>query len=525
MSDDSPKEARTNTSTVDLEPRPGSPEEAAVFDSLQARFPDMYRRVFSDPKEPRTVVVIPSMSLDQRELVKIPGAIHYEERMLCLLMLLRLPRTQLIYVTSTPLDAAVIDYYLHLLPGIPGMHARKRLHLISCEDPSLTPLSQKILDRPSKLEELRRSIQHPESAHMTCFNSSHLERTLAVQLAIPMYACDPALSHLGNKSESRRLFRQVGMDIPRGHEDLRDRADLAEAVLALSKATPPPTRAVIKLNDGFSGEGNAVIDLDGLADVDFPEKEIHRRITNELGFVAQDESWEPYEVKLETMGGIIEEMIDVRGARSPSVQMRIDPLGEVQTVSTHDQILAGPNGQVYEGCTFPARAGYRSDLHDAGRRVGSVLRDIGVLGRFGIDFISVPEGDGWRNYAIEINLRKGGTTLPYLMLEFLTDGSYDWEEGVFRTPTGDTRSYYATDNLVDPRYKGLRPDELIDIAVYEGLHYHATAQTGVVFHLLGAVTDHGKIGMLSIAPTRKGAKAQYREAVTTLDRATRVVST
>ena len=49
----------------------------------------------------------------------------------------------------------------------------------------------------------------------------------------------------------------------------------------------------------------------------------------------------------------------------------------------------------------------------------------GALGRFGIDFVSVRRGDRWESVAIEINLRKGGTTHPFLMLQFLTGGAYD----------------------------------------------------------------------------------------------------
>ena len=38
-------------------------------------------------------------------------------------------------------------------------------------------------------------------------------------------------------------------------------------------------------------------------------------------------------------------------------------------------------------------------------------------------------------YAIELNLRKGGTTHPYLTLQFLTDGVYDAQRALFLTPT------------------------------------------------------------------------------------------
>ncbi|MDQ3846639.1 MAG: hypothetical protein M3342_21900, partial [Bacteroidota bacterium] len=50
----------------------------------------------------KTVIIIPSLTLDQEILEKISGINYYEERMLCLLMLLRMPQTHVIYITSMP---------------------------------------------------------------------------------------------------------------------------------------------------------------------------------------------------------------------------------------------------------------------------------------------------------------------------------------------------------------------------------------------------------------------------------------
>ena len=52
-------------------------------------------------------------------------------------------------------------------------------------------------------------------------------------------------------------------------------------------------------------------------------------------------------------------------------------------------------------------------------------------------FMVVRGPDGaWHSYAIEINLRKGSTTHPFLTLQFLTQGNFDEKEGVFRAPNG-----------------------------------------------------------------------------------------
>src|SRR5215218_8708503 len=145
-------------------PPPGSAEELRRFAQIQERLVPLFRRVYPearfrpDPSVPQTVVVIPSLSLDVEELAKISGVHHYEERMLCMLMLLRMPRTHLVYVTSQPVAATIIDYYLHLLPGIPVSHARRRLTLLSCHDASNAPLTQKILERPRLLERIRAAI-------------------------------------------------------------------------------------------------------------------------------------------------------------------------------------------------------------------------------------------------------------------------------------------------------------------------------------------------------------------------------
>ena len=150
-------------------------------------------------------------------------------------------------------------------------------------------------------------------------------------------------------------------------------------------------------------------------------------------------------------------------------------------------------------------------------QVARVLAKKGVLGRFGGDFVSVRDHGGWRHLAIEINLRKGGTTHPFLMLQFLTDGRYDTEKGAFLTPGGQPRCYYASDNLESERYRGLTPYDLVDIAVVNGLHFHAATGEGVAFHLIGALSEFGKLGVVCIGQTHERADTLYRRTVEVLN--------
>src|ERR671917_2977610 len=502
-------------------PEPGSAEELRRFAQIQERLEPLARRLVSDPSTPQTVVVDPSLTLDSEELAKISGVHHYEERLLCMLMLLRMPRTNLVFVTSQPIATAIVDYFLHLLPGVPLRHARRRLTLLSCHDASDEPLTKKILERPRLIERIRAAIPDTGAAHMSCFNSTALERSLAVRLDIPLYGNDPELNYLGTKSGSRELFREAGVPLPDGFERLRDADDIAGALAELKRRKPGLRRAAIKLDEGFSGEGNAVFPYDGAPEGRDLARWVRDELPRRIRFEAHGETWERYYHKFTEMGGIVECFVEGEEVRSPSVQCRVDPLGEASIISTHDQVLGGPSGQVFLGSTFPADAKYSRDIKEAGRRVAEVLRQRGTLGRFAIDFISVKRGERWEHAAIEINLRKGGTTHPYLLLQFLTDGTYDPENGLYCTPTGQTCYYYASDNLQSPAYKGLTPDDLVDISVEQGLHFDGAAQQGVVFHLIGALSEFGKLGTVCIGDSRENAKKFYRDTVAVLDREAR----
>ena len=123
----------------------------------------------------------------------------------------------------------------------------------------------------------------------------------------------------------------------------------------------------------------------------------------------------------------------------------------------------------------------------------------------------------WKHYALEVNLRKGGTTHPYLMLQFLTDGEYNPDKGTYFTANGQPRFYFASDNLRSDEYGGLTPHDLIDIAMINDLHYDGSSQEGVMFHLIGALSQFGKLGVVCIGSSSERAKYFYNETVKVLN--------
>jgi hypothetical protein len=483
------------------------------FDALQARMAGVWDTMRLN-YEDESVVVVPSISVDRA--VARSGSLTqaYEERFLFLLVLLRQPRLRMVYVTSMPVAPEIIEYYLALLPGVIPSHARARLSLVSVNDSSPRTLSEKLLERPRLLRRIAALVPNPERSHLIPYNTTELERDIALSLGIPMYGADPRLAALGSKSGCRRLFADVGVPHPLGAENLYSLADVADAVLTLRAERPSMDSVIVKLNEGVSGDGNAVVRLAGLPEPGArgePE-EVAKRL-QEMELESAETPFDAYTAKLAEGGGIVEERITGQELRSPSVQLRVLPGGDVELLSTHDQLLGGASGQSYLGCLFPAAPEYARLITGHAAAIGQYLAQRGALGRFAVDFVVVRDGRGaWSPYAIELNLRKGGTTHPFLTLQFLTDGRYDAASALFLTPRGSEKHLVATDHLESDLLRGLLPSDLFDIVARHGLHFDQSRQQGVVFHMISCLTEHGRVGLTAVGDSPAEATRRYRDA-------------
>jgi pheganomycin biosynthesis PGM1-like protein len=486
-------------------------ERSARFARLQGRLVPVWNSMrLNEPGE--SLVVVPSIAPPPGDTgIVVQG---FEERMLFLLLLLRQPRLQLIYVTGRPIAEGIVDYYLALLPGVIPRHARSRLHLIATHDGSPRPLSTKLLERPRILTAIRDRIPDPSLCHLVPFTTTTAERDLALALGIPLYGADPRLLPFGTKTGCRRLFAETGVQHPLGYEDVQDLDGVVVALASMRAQKPGVTQAIVKHNDGVAGRGNAVVDLRGLPAPGAPDEAAElRRRAEAMEFEDERVTLPDYVAQLSAGGGIVEERISGVELRSPSVQLRVTPLGEVQLLSTHDQLLGGQSGQSYLGCRFPADFAYAQAITREAVKIGARLAEEGVLGRFAIDFVVVRDTAGaWSPFAIELNLRKGGTTHPFLTLQFLTGGSYDPTTALFTAPSGREKHLVATDHLESELLRGLTLDDLFDIAVRNRMHFDPASQVGVVFHMMSMLSELGRIGLTAVGDSPDQADAGYRRA-------------
>jgi hypothetical protein len=142
--------------------------------------------------------------------------------------------------------------------------------------------------------------------------------------------------------------------------------------------------------------------------------------------------------------------------------------------------------------------------------IGESLADLGALGRFAVDFVVVRDENGeWESYAIEINLRMGGTTHPFQILQFLTEGCFYPGDGVFRAPSGQEKYYTASDHLESTLYRAFTPNDLFDIVIRHGLHFDQASQTGVLLHMLPTVGENGRFGVVAVGNSAGEADKLY----------------
>ena len=446
---------------------------------------------------------MPSFSLDPVLLSHYADRIPaLEQRFLVCLLLLASPATRVAFLTATAPPRYAVDAFLNLLPDTARANAEERCLIVAVGDASPRPLAEKLLERPDLVEAVRQ-FADDRPAMIEPWNVTPAERDLAIALDMPMHGSAPELWRLATKSGSRRLFRDEGVPLPDGVEGVANSAQVVSAIVALRSRNRLLAAVVVKLDDSVSGDGNAVIDLSGLpAPGSGDERDaVAARLLALPGW---------YMEQLAAAPGIVETRIDGVDFRSPSCQATVTPEGEVRVLSTHEQVLGGHSGQVYQGCIGPADVEYATELGSHGAIVGARLAREGVVGRFSVDFAAVRGGAGWDVYALEINLRKGGTTHPFAAARWLREMEYDPGAGRFTAADGHNVCYVATDNLLDPAWKTtLSPETALDAVHGAGLAFSRGARRGVVLHMLSCLPIDGRLGLTAIGETLDEARDLY----------------
>ncbi len=94
------------------------------------------------------------------------------------------------------------------------------------------------------------------------------------------------------------------------------------------------------------------------------------------------------------------------------------------------------------------------------------------------------------------------------------------DTAIFTAPNGRHKFFVASDHVESPAYRTLTPDDLFDIVVRHNLHFGQTRQTGVVFHMMSALGELGRMGLTAVGNSHEEARATYDRAMAVLNEET-----
>ena len=471
------------------------------FHHVQARLADALRANTAGSGVDHVLIAMASYSVGETLLS------HYADRIPALehrylhsqTVLNRIEGCECVFVCSQAPEPEVVEYYEAIVAPHRVEALRTRVRCLVVGDLGARSLSAKLLDRPDLLDELR-AIVAGRVALIEPWNVTDDEVAVACAIGVPINGSDPALRPAAFKSAGRRLFAAAGVPAPTGCEDVRDVDGVVAAVRSIRAHRPGVRAVVVKHDDSGAGDGNAILRLVDGSGAPLDDDAI-------AAAVRALPSW--YLTDLAT-GGVVEELVEADEVRSPSVQIDVLPDGSVRVVATHDQIIGGDNGQVYLGCRFPADPAYAPELARIGIAAGEQLGGLGALGRASVDTVASRHDGRWDLHALEINLRKGGTTHPFAALRNLVPGRYDIAAGVWTADAdGRPRAYRSTDNVVDPAWTGRPPADVIRAVRDAGLQFDPARGTGVVLHMLSCLAVDGRFGATAIAETAGEADAAF----------------
>lgn len=468
---------------------------------------------------PTTIIVLNSLTYNLQGVRRIKGVEYYAARYLgpAVLEVINNPNVRVIYPTIYKISRAEILHYAE--PYIQETLAKSpessrknleedilnRFQVVQVSKGTKGWLAERLLEDSQLIETLKQQVQN-RNAYMQVYYTTPTEQRLAQMLEIPIYGSPKKTKIYGSKSGNHIIFRNAQVAHPKAEIRLTSITEMAQGVYNLW-SKHQIKQFVVKVDEGASGKGNARFTLDESLVKNVSERQAVKNIEAALykdihpenhAFTAQ-QFWDIEFASQKS--GIVEEF-KPGAVSSPSGQGRVDAFGKAHAISSHEQIL---NGQIFLGSKFPANKTYRAQVEEAVAKIGKELANQGFIGDFGVDFIMLKTG---ALIAIEINLRRGGTSHPQYTLR-----------GLKKTPLDQAVTdtfYMSTDNLESPALKNYSsPHQLLNDPQVKPLLYDFTTGTGVVFHNM-ASHRVGKIGFTAYAPTRKAAQELYDQMTSIL---------
>ncbi|NXC53516.1 IQCH protein, partial [Aleadryas rufinucha] len=514
----------------------------------------------------RTIIHIPSLGYSQRIREHIPDLALQQNLQMGRLCDILDANVDVIYICPLALSEELLQYYNKLLglqaavrSGNPEDMAdlQDRFKILTPEAINSFPehhmcLATVLKYSPRTMQRLQVLIQSRD-AYVVGGVPHQDDLAVADVLQVPLLGSEPAVAQLySTKSGSKRIFASAGVQTPPGEWDIHSREQLLRALSQLILDNMEVQRWLFKVDDEHGGNGTAYCDVTShLECYHWIQKEWQRhgpevwtksqarelalvKISQELpGLLAQHvqpvnekrfPTWEKFLQTFLSQGGVIEAFPFSTSITNLTVDLLIEPTGEVTVVSSGDQLHAeGPLRS--SGTTIPQRSVDPAVLNSLCSKIGEVCKSKGVLGYFSVDFVAFthPQTREQQVWATDLDLCYSDQLALTQLLLYMTDGNLDCGSSRLQGPLGSKESRsqriqhegtkppapssprcaVASSQLRHSSLSGISYNLLLHTCKAHGIGFDLQEKQGTVFVLYEDQKQH-RLGMITIGEDLQG---------------------
>ncbi|NWX64395.1 IQCH protein, partial [Promerops cafer] len=514
----------------------------------------------------RTIIHIPSLGYSQHIREHIPDLALQQNLQMGRLCDILDANVDVIYICPLALSEELLQYYNKLLglqaavrSGNPEDMAdlQDRFKILTPEAINSFPehhmcLATVLKYSPRTMQRLQVLLQGRDA--YVVGGVPHLDDlAVADQLQVPLLGSEPAVAQLySTKSGSKRIFASAGVPTPPGEWDIHSREQLLRALSQLILDHLEVQRWLFKVDDEHGGNGTAFCDVlshlecypwiqrecQGHGPEVWSESQARElalvKISQELpGLLAQHvqpvnekrfPTWEKFLQTFLTQGGVIEAFPSSASVTNLTVDLLIEPTGEVTLLSSGDQLHAeGPLRS--SGTTIPQRSVDPEVLKVLCWKIGEACKSKGVLGYFSVDFVAFthPQTREQQVWATDLDLCYSDQLALSQLLLYMTDGNLDCGSSCLQGSLGSRESKsqrgilgcslqpapssprcaVASSQLRHSSLSGISYNLLLHICKAHGVGFDLQEKQGTLFLLYEDQKRHS-LGMITIGEDLQG---------------------
>ncbi|XP_069842085.1 IQ domain-containing protein H isoform X2 [Dendropsophus ebraccatus] len=499
----------------------------------------------------RSIIHIPSLGYPESQRTQTPDLHILQNLQIGRLGDIADPNVDVIYISPVKLDEETEQYYRKLLglqaavlSGNPQdateLHDRFTILIPEAVDrfpnhhmclSTLLKYSPKTLQRIRNLTQGRETyivgrVPHPD------------DLAVADMLGVPILGTEPNVAHLySTKSGSKRIFASANIPTPPGEYDIYNQEQV--------------TRWLFKVDNGFGSNGTAFCDIAAhLPCYSWVMKECQRygaetwkqkwaqekalqRIAQELPQVLEQyaqpvntslyPTWDKFLQTLVSRGGVIEAFPPAESITCLTIDLLINPDGEIQVLSCGDQIH-GTSPLQCVGSSVPQCSVPPDILTSMCHSIGEACKTRGVLGYVSVELLTFidPQSLEQEIWATDLDLCYSDQLAMTQLLLYVTSGTLDCTNSRLTVPPApkkaERRRHKANSaepvildrvavlstRLVHTNLSLVYYNVFFQMCKAHGIGYDVKERQGTVFALLENQKRHC-IGMMSIAADLQGA--------------------